>query len=87
PTIELDYAFLGQLSADELFTLGSIIQHELLVVEEHMKIFRQSHQDSLMMLRSLYNRGILEETPGGYRVHPMLYRPVIQVLKQKYILH
>lgn len=87
PLIELDYAFLGQLSADELFTLGSVIQHELLVAEEHMKIFHLSHQDSLMLLRSLHNRGILEETAGGYRVHPMLYRPVIQVLKQKYILH
>lgn len=87
PLIELDFAFLGQLSADELFTLGSVIQHELLVAEEHMKIFHLSHQDSLMLLRSLHNRGILEESAGGYRVHPMLYRPVIQVLKQKYILH
>ncbi len=87
PDISLDFSFINRLPAEELFTLGGIIQHEVLVAEEHAQVFNMAFQDSTTLLERLHNRGILQSTEDGFRVHPFLFRPVVQALKVKNILH
>ncbi len=87
PGIELDHTFLYQLPPDELFTLAILIQHEILNASECAMVFRQHSSDSVLILNRMLNRGFLQEDERGYRVHPLLYRPVIRALKSKKILH
>lgn len=87
PDISLDFSFINRLPAEELFTLGGVIQHEVLVAEEHSQVFNMAFQDSATLLERLHNKGILQSTEDGFRVHPFLFRPVVQALKVKNILH
>ena len=72
---------------EELFTLGAILQHEMLNAEAHARVFHQDVEQSVLLLNNLANKGILIEKPVGYFIHPFLYRPVVLVLKSKNIIH
>lgn len=87
PLIEQDYSFMYQLSAEELFTIGALIQHEMLKPEEHAQVFHQSEQQSVMLFNSLINKGIITENENGCRIHPFLYRPALVALKRLNIIH
>ena len=87
PLIDFDESSLMLLSSDEMFTLGTILHHETLSVEEHALVYHQSVGRSLPVLNILCNKGMLIEINGSYRVHPILYRPVVQALKRLNILH
>ncbi len=87
PRVDFDYSFIYQLSAEELFTLGALLQHEMLTIEEHATIFHQSEEASDLLFSALARKGIILEGPGGYRVHPFLYRPAVRALKNIRILH
>ena len=85
--IELDYSFIYQLSPEELFTIGALMQHEMLKPEEHAQVFHQSEQQSVLLFNSLINKGIVIESENGCRIHPFLYRPAIIALKRLNIIH
>jgi len=85
--IKFDSSFLYRLMDAELFTLGAILQHEILSAEDHAEIFRQDVNQSLLVLNNLCNKGLLHAITGGYAIHPFLYRPVVNVLKGKGIIH
>ncbi|MFH1071724.1 MAG: ATP-binding protein [Candidatus Glassbacteria bacterium] len=85
--IEFDHAFLYQLPAKELFTLGAMIQHEIMDAREHALIFHQEISESHLLLNRMFNRGFLQKSPAGFMIHPFLYRPVVKALKSKNILH
>lgn len=87
PLIEQDYSFMYQLSAEELFTIAALIQHEMLKPEEHARVFHQSEQQSVMLFNSLINKGIIIEHENGCRIHPFLYRPALVALKRLNIIH
>jgi AAA domain len=88
PVIDIDYAGLYGFSTDELFTLSALLQHEALNAEEHAAIFHQEVRQSLLLLNRMGNKGILaEDTEGSYKINPLLYRPVVQYLKTRNILH
>jgi len=87
PDIDIDYTFLNRLPEEELFTLATLIQHEMLTPEEHALVFHQDVQKSLMLLFRMCNREVLVETPQGFKVHPLLYRPIVETLKAKNIIH
>jgi len=66
PLIELDYSFIYQLSPEELFTIGALMQHENLKPEEHARIFHQSEEQSVLLFNSLI-------TPGDYCAQAVEY--------------
>jgi len=88
PIIDIDFAGLYGFSTDELFTLSTLLQHEALNAEEHAAIFHQEIRQSLLLLNRMTNKGILSaNTHGSYKINPLLYRPVVQYLKARNILH
>lgn len=86
-SVSVDYSFIYQLSTTELFTLGALLQHEMLTVNEHARIFHQSVDESDLLFHALSRKGIIMPSPHGYRIHPFLYRPVVRALKNNHILH
>lgn len=87
PVIEFDPSFLQQLPAEDLFTFAAFLQHESLSAEQHARVFNQSLQKSLAAINRLKNKGILAETPHGFQLHYLMYRPVVRTLKINNILH
>ena len=86
-TIHFDPSFLYQLPAEELFALAALLQHDILSTEDHALICHQDVQQSQMLLNRMANKGFLVQQKYGYRIHPFLYRPVVQVLKSDNIIH
>ena len=83
----MDHSFLYQLPSDELFTLDALISQEVLSVESHAKIFRQTEQTSELLLERMVHNGILIKKQKGYVVHFFLYRPIVRALIERNILH
>jgi len=72
------------MSDEELFTLASMVVHEGLSAEEHALIFRSDTVNSLHLLSSLHNKGILTKSESGYyRINMLIYKVVIKVLINK----
>lgn len=87
PLQSFDPSFLRHLPADELFTFAAFLQHEVLQIAEHARIFRQDERKSIMMLNRMANRGILVKTENGYMIHALMYRPLVRTLEITNILH
>ncbi len=87
PVIDLETLFLHQLSTEEVFTLGCMVQHDHLNPQQHSIIFRQNLHQSTLFFNQLSSKGFIIKTPSGYQIHPFLYRPIVQALKRKNILH
>jgi hypothetical protein len=82
-----DSLFYG-LPSEELFTLAVLLQHELLNAEEHAMIFHQEKRQSILLLSRMNKRGILiQRVKDTYQINPLLYRPAVQALKMKNIIH
>lgn len=88
PDITLESSFLYNLPDDELFALAAILQHGTLATAEFAQVFHLELNDSRRLLSRMKNKGILLlDDDGEYRIQPFLFRPVVQVLKTKNILH
>jgi hypothetical protein len=86
PDITFDPSFIRTFHPDDLFTLQAFAIHEFLDDEQHARVFHQKVDASRRQLSRLRNLGILEESTGGYRIHPFLFRPVVEVLKERNML-
>ena len=82
-----DQSPFQKMPADELFTLGAIIQHDGLTIAQHAQVFYQDFAKSQSIITRLKNNGLLIENDLGYSIQPILYRPIVKVLKNKNILH
>lgn len=82
-----DQSPFQKLPPDELFTLAAVIQHDGLTVAQHSKVFYQDLSRSQAITTRMKNNGLLIENEFGYSIQPILYRPIVQVLKNKNILH
>jgi hypothetical protein len=85
--VQFNVTFLSHLNTEDRFTLGSIVQHDTLSIDDHAAIFRQPTDKSRLTLQNLTRMGILQQEDGLFRVHPFLYRHVIRFLKLQNILH
>lgn len=85
--IDFDQDSILRLTADELFTLAALIQHEYLNEEQHSLVFNQELNSSRALLGRLFKKGFLEKFGDNYSVHPFLYRPVVRALISKHILN
>lgn len=86
-SISFDQDSILRLSADELFTLAALIQHEYLNEEQHSLVFNQELNSSRALLGRLFKKGFLDRNEGNYMVNPLLYRPVVRALISKHILN
>lgn len=82
-----DQSPFQKMPADELFTLAAVIQHDGLTVAQHAQVFYQDTSRSLSIITRLKNSGLLIEGKSGFTIQPILYRPIVQVLRNKNILH
>ncbi|GAB6096820.1 hypothetical protein JCM14469_30730 [Desulfatiferula olefinivorans] len=85
--VQFNVTFLSHLNTEDRFTLGAIVQHDTLTIDDHAAVFRQSADKSRLALQNLTRMGILQQEEGLFRVHPFLYRHVIRFLKLQNILH
>jgi hypothetical protein len=86
PPREFDPAFLQQLPAEDLFYLGALLQHERLDAAQLAAVFRTSEGSATLVVDRLRELGVLVALPGGVSVHPLLYRPVVKVLRTRNIV-
>ena len=83
---EIDFSFLDSLSENSILTLRAILHHEILSPENHSLIFNQRIDKSRLHLEHLEGQGLLTKTNGGYQIHPFIYRPLVQILKNINVL-
>jgi len=84
---DLNYSFLEKLPETMLFTLAAFVYHDLLNANDHAHLFQNNIEQSITELNQMKNLGLLIESTCGYKIHPFLYGPLVQILKSKNILH
>lgn len=88
PQIDVDFLFLKHLSNEKLFALAALLQHGTLGVAELARIFHQDLDECEHLLTRMINRGLIVQEPDGeFSIHPFLFRPMVQTLKSKNIIH
>ena len=84
---DLDFSFIKNLDEKKLFTLMAMILHEGLTIEEHSLVFNQSEDTSRLHLYGLADDGIITKNNDIYKVNFLLYGQVINLLRDKNIIH
>lgn len=84
--LDIDFSFLNTLSEDNVLTLSAVLHHEIMSPESHSVIFNQKMDRSRLQLENLENEGLLVKNGHGYQIHPFIYRPLVEILKNKNIL-
>jgi len=74
-------------SPDDLFALGAIVMHDDLTVEQMALVLNLDVKTCTMILSKLYARSVLRFENERYYLNKLLYRPVVDLLKTKNILH
>jgi hypothetical protein len=82
-----DFSFLQLLTNNKLHTLATMILHDGLSVSEHAHIFNMNESSSKSLLMALEDSGIIFKGKTKYKINFQLYRPIINILKNKNILH
>ena len=85
--IELDFSFLKELSDQKLFSIMALILHDGLSLEEHSAIFNLSLKSSQLLFATLLDDGIIFLKDSSYKVNFQLYKPLVNLLQSKNILH
>jgi hypothetical protein len=85
-SFDIDFRFLNSLSEDNVLTLSAILYHEIMSPDSHSEIFNQNMDRSRLQLENLEGEGLLVKNGHGYQIHPFIYRPLVQSLKNKNIL-
>jgi hypothetical protein len=84
--LNIDFKFLDVLSEENILTLSAILHHEIMSPESHSVIFNQNMNRSRQQLENLECEGLIVKNGHGYQIHPFIYRPLVQILKNKHIL-
>lgn len=74
-------------SVNVLFTLATIVQHDVLTREEIALALDEGASNSGLMLARLKTKGIILETENGFKLNHLVYRQVVRILKQRNIIH
>ncbi|MBM3239164.1 hypothetical protein FJZ31_22955 [Candidatus Poribacteria bacterium] len=84
-----EFHFLSALSVEQHFALLAIIEHENLTVNELAAVLDIPHSDSLYVLSSLANKGLItfDENSGRYSINPITLKPVINALINRNLLY
>lgn len=82
-----DFAFLETLSAEKIYTLLLIVLHGKITVDIHASVCNQSTAKSLKVLTILKEDSLLLLKGDNFILNGILYRHVIQLLKNRNLIH
>ncbi len=83
-----DFSFLKNIDTGSILTLHSLIIHERLTLSEHAALFNQSLDQSRLSLITLEDRGIINRASDDtFSINQLLFRQVVNLLKNKNIIH
>ncbi len=93
--VKLDFRFVNKLPQDYLYSLAAFIQHSELTLEEHSEIFHSSFTQSRLVIEALLVLGLIREEKKvndkvsalHYSLNPVVYTPIVNVLKSAKILN
>jgi hypothetical protein len=83
----LDTSFLNKLSEEKLFTLDAMLLHDGITIANHAEIFKQTNEKSKLTILLLYDDGLVVQKHGRFYINPLIFMQVINLLKDKNILH
>jgi hypothetical protein len=83
----IDFSFLTKLSEEKLFILHAMLLHDGISISDHASIFQQTLEESKFAIFPLFDDGIIEHKEGLFYINPLLFRQVVNLLKDKNILH
>ena len=83
---KIDFSFLSALSNEKIFLLNILLIHDGLTEEDVSSINGISVERNRRLLIALEDDGILVRRNKLFLINPLLYRPVVEVLKSKNII-
>jgi Fic family protein len=84
---KIDLHFLQNLPENDLFAITVLIQHESITIKDFAQVLNLTMDESMLIITSLLNRGIVIEKNGKFELHFFLYRPLMRILYEKRLLH
>jgi hypothetical protein len=72
---------------DDLFALSALLQHDDLSAEQLALVLNKDAKLCQMILSRLASRAILLNNEGYFMINYLLYRPIVDILKSKNIIH
>ena len=84
---KIDFSFLSSLSNTKLFVLNYLLIHDGLTVEDVSSINGVPIERNKRLLITMIDDGILIKNNNLFQINPLLYRPIVEVLKSKNIIH
>jgi len=83
----LDTSFLTKLSEEKLFTLDAMLLHDGITIDGHAKVFKQTVEKSKLTILPLFDDGLVVQKDERYYINPLLFMQVVNLLKDRNILH
>ncbi|GAF05671.1 hypothetical protein [Saccharicrinis fermentans] len=84
---DFNITFIKELSQEKLFCLYAILLHDGLDQDGFCKVMRYSPEQGRMKLFQMVDDGLLLEVKNRYVINLLLYRPTIEALKARNLLH
>ncbi len=84
---KIDFSFLSSLSNTKLFVLNYLLIHDGLTEEDVTSINGVALLKNKRLLITMIDDGILIKNNKLFQLNPLLYRPIVEVLKSKNIIH
>lgn len=72
---------------DDVFTLGALVQHDDLTIDQLALVLNISTGNARLMLSKLASRSILVARNDRYYLNHLLYRHIVNLLKNKNVIH
>ena len=85
--IDLDPSFTYHISAEDSYYLAAYIQHEFLTMQEFALVFGIELSQARFIIDRLTRRGYLKPINENYYIPPIMYRPIVRMLKVKNIIY
>jgi hypothetical protein len=84
---KMDFSFLSALSNEIIFMLHLLLIHDGLTEEDVSSINGITVERNRRLLIALEDDGIIVQKNKLFLINPLLYRPIVEVLKSKNIIH
>jgi hypothetical protein len=78
-----DFSFVKNLSADELFSLQTIVLHDGLCLQDFAPVMGKSIKACRNILVPMLEKGFLIRPRNKYNVNPVIFKPVVDYLASR----
>ncbi|WP_224999798.1 AAA family ATPase [Cesiribacter sp. SM1] len=82
-----EFGFLLHMTQARYFILHALLLHEHLSARELSHIFGETENSQRRQLQMLHDDGLLLRNEDRFSLNPLLYRQIVNVLKQKNLVH